>query len=255
MVSLAARDRADQGANCVRDGGHVAADTGVSVTPPIGNRQGLAALQPIRELRARDSQATSGGGDVTAARSEHPLIKLVFEVREREVSFFEKFGHHVRFRGVDRTIVQFAVGAEREHRGTTSFVIGKDVVQLDNPIVAGADDSSLDYVLQFANVARILMIEQRRHRSLCESARFHVIAAIVEGKKVVDEQGKVIAAFAQRRQMNGKDVQSIVKVLPDTPRLDFGQKIAIGRGNHPNIDRDRAAAAHSVHLMFLEGPQ
>src|ERR1700722_17554738 len=72
---------------------------------------------------------------------------------------------------------------------------------------------------------------------------------------MVDQQGNVFAALAQRRHADRNHVQPVVKIFA---KLVFGNgliQIAVGGGDHPHIDGNLAGAAHRTHGPFLQHAQ
>src|SRR6185503_14016628 len=74
-------------------------------------------------------------------------------------------------------------------------------------------------------------------------------------QEVLDEQRNVLAALAQRRQMNVDDVEAVVEVLAERA-LDHQILEILMRGrDHARIDLDRLRAADGPHLLLLKDAQ
>src|SRR6516225_5457487 len=70
-----------------------------------------------------------------------------------------------------------------------------------------------------------------------------------------DQAGDVLAAFAQRRELNREDAQAIEKVLAEPAGVDLFLQVAIGRGNDADIDPAGARVADTFQFLFLQNAQ
>ena len=59
----------------------------------------------------------------------------------------------------------------------------------------------------------------------------------------------------QRRQRDVHDVDPVVEVFAESALLDGRLEIAVGRHDHPDIDRELFAAADGPHGALLEHAQ
>ncbi len=55
--------------------------------------------------------------------------------------------------------------------------------------------------------------------------------------------------------LDREDIEAIIEILAKTFFLDHLQQVAIGRGEHANIDVDLFDAADAADLFFLQGTQ
>ena len=69
------------------------------------------------------------------------------------------------------------------------------------------------------------------------------------------EHRYVARTIAQRRQVNGDDVQAVVQILTKRARVDGCPQIAIGRRQDPQVDADRPRTADPLELAVLQHPQ
>src|SRR4029077_11371859 len=60
------------------------------------------------------------------------------------------------------------------------------------------------------------------------------------------------AALAERGNLNGEDIQSIVQIAAKGALGDQLGKVAIGGGDHANVDALRAVAAQALEFLLLE---
>src|SRR5437870_12234563 len=55
--------------------------------------------------------------------------------------------------------------------------------------------------------------------------------------------------------MDADDVESIVEVVPERLRLDGAGEVAVGGGEHAEVDVDRPVVSHAPDRSLLEDPQ
>src|SRR5947199_180246 len=75
------------------------------------------------------------------------------------------------------------------------------------------------------------------------------------GEEVLDQERQVLDPLAQRRQQDRDDVQPVVQVLAEAPRLHFGLEVLVGGGEDADVDLEGAVAAHPLELALLEHAQ
>src|SRR5262249_24062993 len=73
--------------------------------------------------------------------------------------------------------------------------------------------------------------------------------------EVPHQHGKVVAALAQRRQVDGEDVQPVVQVWPELPLLRPRLEVAVGGGDQPHVGADRLVAADALERLLLQDAQ
>ena len=61
-------------------------------------------------------------------------------------------------------------------------------------------------------------------------------------EEVLGEQRDVLAALAQRRDPHLDHVEPVVEVLAEGAARDLGLEIAVGRGDHADVDLDLLGA-------------
>src|SRR5438132_886323 len=70
-----------------------------------------------------------------------------------------------------------------------------------------------------------------------------------------DQRGNVLGSLAQRRDVDGKDVQAVVEVFAEALLLDQPSEVAVRRGDQADVDLDRPGAADTLELLLLEDPE
>ena len=122
-------------------------------------------------------------------------------------------------------------------------------------VADGDDHGALHDVAQLADVPGPRITLQ------CIHARSrNGIDALAEGfRELVDEApdelGNVVGALAQRWQLNRKDVQTVVEVLPERIAGNALFEVAVGRGDDSHVQRQRPGAAEPLDLPLLEHAQ
>ena len=79
--------------------------------------------------------------------------------------------------------------------------------------------------------------------------------AAVNLDKVGHEGRNVFATFTQRRQQDGKDVETVVKIAAKHTTVHHLPQITICRSNQANIYLMCASAAQSLELLFLQNAE
>src|SRR5262249_51673736 len=120
---------------------------------------------------------------------------------------------------------------------------------------AREDDSALDEVLQFPDVARPGISGQGCHRLSWNPFNpfLHLLCKSV-GEEM-HQQRNIFGTLTQRRQSNRENVESIVKVAA---KLLFGyplRKIYIGRCHNTNADTSRPGTSQAFKFLLLEHAQ
>ena len=72
---------------------------------------------------------------------------------------------------------------------------------------------------------------------------------------MLDQQRDVVAALAQRRQRDLRDVQAEEEIPPELPLLDHAREIAVRGGHDADVDLARALAADPPQLALLQDAQ
>jgi hypothetical protein len=65
----------------------------------------------------------------------------------------------------------------------------------------------------------------------------------------------VLLALAQRRQVQGHDVQPVEEVVAECPLAHRGAQIRVRGGQHADVDGNWPLAAHALDLALLQHAQ
>lgn len=100
---------------------------------------------------------------------------------------------------------------------------------------ATPDDGAFDRVSEFAHVTGPCMADEliaRVFGNPAHGSTHRTTDVLQEGLR---EQQNILAAFAQRRQRDLEDAQSIVEILAQRPAFDRDPGIPVRRSNDPDV--------------------
>ena len=99
------------------------------------------------------------------------------------------------------------------------------------------------------------MRQQNLHRGGRNAAQLSARILGKASEKKIGEIGNIFLALAQRRNVDGHDVEAVIKVLAEGSLLQRGAQIAIGGGEQADINLDGARAAQALKFALLEHAQ
>src|SRR5581483_8636082 len=73
--------------------------------------------------------------------------------------------------------------------------------------------------------------------------------------EVAEQQRNVLFMVPQRRQVNHQDIETVVKILPETSRRHFGLEIPMRSGDDAQVDLAPVQGSYGTELAFLKEPQ
>src|ERR1017187_3955015 len=115
----------------------------------------------------------------------------------------------------------------------------------------GQDDGPLEYILQFADVARPVIVReciQNRGRNQIDVAT-HALRMFLD--KVAREQRYVFTALSQWWNLQGENMQPVVEIGAEFAFLHHCFKVTVGGGDQAGVSPDRAIAAHTLEFLVL----
>jgi hypothetical protein len=117
------------------------------------------------------------------------------------------------------------------------------------------DDRALDDVLELAHIAGpVVRGEQVEGLRRQLQIRFAVLLPVL-GQEVPHEQRDVVAALAERRQLDGDHVEAVEEVLPEPPLLHGLPEIPRRGGDEADVDANGLEAAQPHELAVLHDAQ
>ena len=111
------------------------------------------------------------------------------------------------------------------------------------------------HVLQLPDVAGPVVALEHGQGLRGDAA--HLLAELLAEllEEVGDEQRDVLAALAQRRQVDRDDVEAVEEVLAHRPLRHRRLEVAVGGGDEPHVGLDVLRVADAPDLALLDGPQ
>jgi len=106
-----------------------------------------------------------------------------------------------------------------------------------------------------ADVAGPVGVHEELQRFRRDAAERAVVGRRELGDEAAHQQGDVGPALAQRRQVNGEDVEAIEQVVSKPAQRDLFLERLIRRRDHPHVDFDRLCPADAEKRAILEHPQ
>ncbi len=73
--------------------------------------------------------------------------------------------------------------------------------------------------------------------------------------KMLEQEQQVLATLAQRRDAQGGDIQAVIEVSAEAALVGGLAQILLGRGDHPDVQRDRLVATESLDDPLLQHAQ
>src|ERR1051326_6120480 len=122
-------------------------------------------------------------------------------------------------------------------------------------IAAGHDERAVDHVAQLAHVAVPLVLLQRLDEVGVDVLHLLLFRLVQLLQEEMGEERDILEALAQRRHLDGEDVEAVVEVLAHLPVLNGLLRIAVRRGDDARIDVDLLVAADAPELALLEHAQ
>src|ERR1700733_4237408 len=113
----------------------------------------------------------------------------------------------------------------------------------------------LDHILQLADISRPRIANQRVHGLRGDGVDLpaHIESEML--RKVPDEEWDVFGALAQRRDVNGKNVEPIEQIRAEFLLFYHGFEIAIGRGDEAGVGAKGARTAQALEFPLLQNAQ
>ena len=114
------------------------------------------------------------------------------------------------------------------------------------------DAGAFDDIPQFADVAGPMIILELGDACARESRLGTAQFSDRRFNEMFRQQRDIFHPFAQRRNLDGKHVEPIVKVFAKASRRHGLFEIAIGRGNHSHVGQARAVFADAFITFLLQ---
>ena len=169
------------------------------------------------------------------------LVALGLLERQEDQAALDLVDRHAREH--DRVVPRGAAA----HGG--GQVLGRD------QLAGRDDDRALHRVAQLAHVARPRVAHDQVARRVVEPDHRLALAMREVDGEALGQRELVVAALAQRRQVQVEHVQPVVQVLAQRARALRLLEVAVRRRDHAHVDVDLLAAADAAEIPLLERAQ
>ena len=114
---------------------------------------------------------------------------------------------------------------------------------------------ALDGVFQLAHVAWPGVMADCLLGIMGETQWFAAHACVLTDQKGLGDLDHVVTALAQRRQLQGDDVQAVIEVFAKLAGLGQGLEVAVSGSDQAHVDLLRLHRADPTNLAFLQHAQ
>src|SRR5690606_24714551 len=155
---------------------------------------------------------------------------------------------------VDVVALELLLGGRQRQDGRQRVARQAQVVRTDE-VALGQHDRLLEPVLQLADVAGPVVLAGGDGGVGREALDLGVVLAGVARQQVAGDDRDVVAALAQRRQVQVDHVVAVVQVLAEAALQDLLLEVAVGRRQDADVDRLGAGVADPHDDLLLDGAQ
>ena len=214
-------------------------------------------LELLAERVAVDAEPGGGLELHALAVGEHLGDQFPFHAADDAVEQVLVVGagrHHALLHEVPCEAVEIAATAGQGNRRPVAR--HRRWQEVERELVAGGHHHTpLDHVLQFADVARPVILRQRRRGLFLDVHDVAVVSLVVVFEEVAHQLWNILPTGPQRRQVDRHDVETVVEVLAEVFLRHLIEQFAVARRDHSRVDADRLGVAHPLKLAFLQNPQ
>src|ERR1039457_3763442 len=136
----------------------------------------------------------------------------------------------------------------------TALRRGHEVDDLNDPF-ARLNGSAFYYVEQLSHITRPLVRHEEIERTWIHGCQRLAEGPGETGDEKLYKQRNVRATLAQRRHDDGKHVETVIQIRAERAGADCLLQIAVGGGNHANVDLELLGAAHAPERAALQNSQ
>src|SRR6202041_1474505 len=117
------------------------------------------------------------------------------------------------------------------------------------------DNGPLDYVLQFANVARPAVGLEQFEAPPIDSRDLLTRFAGVAVDEILDQKRDVLFSLPKGRDLDREDVEPIKEIFAECAGRDRLLEVAIGCCEHADVDVHRLIGTNTLKFALLKNPQ
>ena len=177
--------------------------------------------------------------------------RRVFDVAARLVELFED---QFPFRIVDRAAHRLVYRRCRRGRRAVTQHRRRDMLRPDIHI-GRQQAGALDRIFQLADITRPWVFQEEPHHLVCNAAYLRLARRLVFADEIICKYRDILLPLAQRRYLEGKDVQTVIQVAAEGLFLNRLLQVHIGTRNDADIERDRLLPPDARHLARLQDAQ
>ena len=192
----------------------------------------LVALKPIVEVPSAHSEKIGCANLISSGEGQGPENQLAFDIAHWRA----KPNHEVRFCAMWRNGPRRQVSSGK-HRGLAP------------------DHRSLDDIAQLSNVSRPRVSSEGIQAISANTLDSLLVFPVEFLDEVRDEQRQILEPVAQRRQLDGVNVETVVEVLAQSPLADRLMQRTIGCGEDSHVDRQLFACAETENSLLFENTE
>jgi hypothetical protein len=203
----------------------------VSVEIPIHFAH-IVALKPIVEVPSAHSEKIGCASLISSREGQGPEDQLAFDLAHWRA----KPNDEVRFCAMWRN------GLRRQ-------------VPSGEHLRVAPDHRALDDIAQLSNVSGPPMSSEGIQAVLANTLNSFLVFPVEFLDEVLDEQRQIFEPVAQRRQLNGVNVETVVEVLAQSPLADRLLQRTIGCGEDAHVDWQLFACAEPENSLLFENTE
>ena len=124
-----------------------------------------------------------------------------------------------------------------------------------NLISAAQNKCMFNSIFQLSNIAGPIIVHDNTHGILGDVLDCRSCLLIEMSDKVIDQQWNIFFSSSQRRKMDGKNLETVIEVIPEMSPTDEIVKILLACGDNPYIDSASFGFSNPLYLPFLQHAQ
>src|SRR5437660_8474016 len=124
-----------------------------------------------------------------------------------------------------------------------------------NAFLSGENHRALNDVLQFAHVARPIVIHQKLHCRRRKMPKRLGIFVAIPSQEMRQQKGHVFPAIAQRRNLEVDYVQAVIKIFAEAALSHQRKELYVGSGYNAHVDSELLGAAEAHEFALLNHAQ
>ena len=125
----------------------------------------------------------------------------------------------------------------------------------DRNALLSKNGGTLDNILKLTHISRPVVGNQTSHTALGEPTAFDPMFFGKSIEEVVGEDLHIAGAFAERRDLDGENIEAVVEILTEVAFLNGLEQVAVRCRKDAHIDFDGFISPHPLEFTLLEDSQ